>query len=156
MSPYAGESPLSLLFGIIFALIGVLIFGVLVWRMVPQWLARRRIKRARAQVGALPAELQQRIDRLYTTRGDILNAMDASSAYGMREVDVFARRIGGALGHGVRASHGVAQGVDENTEFLDALERDLGAVQARVADGPTLQDAELDEILAAYPDVDRC
>lgn len=156
MSPYAGESPLSLLFGIVFALLGALILGVLLWRMIPQWRARRAIKRARAEAQALPPELQQRVDALYTTRGEILDVLVQSSAYGMREVDLFARRIGGALNHGVRASQGLAQGEADNANFLDALERDVQRVRERVEQEPALEPQQLDELLADYPDVDRC
>lgn len=136
MSPHPGEDPLSLAFGIVFAVIGALIAGYITWRMVVELLEKRRLdaRTPDPQQFADRPDLQERVDALYLARKVAREALevgvhDAAERHAL--LDAFDARVAQAVRHAADAQ----AGDDAALPRLDAARAGLEATAAGWASG---------------------
>lgn len=153
MSPYAGETALSLLFGIFFAVLGGLILLYLFWKMIPQFKRRMEIKRERLDPqGLSDPDAQSRVDELFLLRRSIRESL-VQKGYTRQEQDMYSRRMGVAISHGVRFAYDMVAGDKQAKKSMDQLTAALERVKGRVHGDLKMHDEELDDLLADYRDV---
>ncbi len=127
MSPHPGEDPLSLVFGLVFAIIGVLIASYITWRMVAEMLEKRRLdaQTPDPQQFADRPDLQERVDALYLARKTAREALEAGvsdAATRHALLDAFDARVADAIRHAADAQQG-----DEDARV--ALDAERGGLE---------------------------
>lgn len=154
MSPYPGEMPLSLWFGVFFAVLGALIVVYLLWKMIPQFRRRMQIKRERLDPQGLTEhpEAQSRVDQLFLLRRTIRETLH-QKGYSQREQDMYSRRMGVAISHGVRFAYDMAAGDKQAKTSLDRLEASFERIKGRVLGELKMESDELNDLLEEYQDV---
>ena len=131
MSPHPGEDPLSLAFGVVFAVIGALIAAYIIWRMTVELLEKRRLdaQTPNPQQFADRPDLQERVDALYLARKTAREALEAGvddAATRHELLDAFDARVAQAVRHAADA-----QGGDEAAlPKLDAARGELEELAA--------------------------
>ncbi len=136
MSPHPGEDPLSLVFGLVFAIIGVLIASYITWRMVAEMLEKRRLdaQTPDPQQFADRPDLQERVDALYLARKTAREALEAGvsdAATRHALLDAFDARVADAIRHAADAQ----QGDEDALVALDAERGELEELAAGWASG---------------------
>ena len=126
MSPHPGEDPLSLIFGLVFAVIGGLIALYIAWRMVVELLEKRRLdaQTPDPQQFTDRPDLQERVDALYLARKTAREALEAgvTDAAARHELlDAFDARVAQAVRHAADAQDGDEAALGE----LDAARAEL-------------------------------
>lgn len=155
MSPHEGEQALSLLFGLLPAIFAVAVLLYLLWRIVPERIERAKIIRQRPDPHGFKDDpaLQERIDRLFILRHELVEAMDAKD-HSAREQDLVYRRVGQAIAYAVERAHkSLGKDRQAKRDFEDAA----GAImrlRGRVEGAQRLSVEEVEELLEGFPPKD--
>jgi hypothetical protein len=130
MSPYEGEEPLGLVIAIAPVVLAVIIVGLVLWRMIPEWIALRRFRDEAPDWRVLrqSPELEREIEALYVLRRALRERAPSAA-----ERDALLTRFDAALrratAHAVTMIQG-GEGVDMEAERagLDGAKAELEAL----------------------------
>lgn len=156
MSPHEGELALSLLFGLLPAIFAGVVLLYLLWRIVPERIARAKVIRARPDPHGFKddPELQERVDRLFIVRHELVEAMDAKD-HSARDQDLVYRRVGQAIAYAIERAHkGAAKDRQAKRDFEDAAGA-ITRLRGRLDGAQRLSIEEVEELLEGFPPKDE-